>query len=395
MTIEERIEVIKNHARSRIFIVRNHKLGYMPDDGGFDETINMMHTAQTKEDLIKALNTYINICISHNYDDGDIIAGIMQNEDKNTEFGIDIDSVIKHLIKVRNSSINTNENNTEATVSINENNTKEFNFKAPLDGLSVDEIRKYAKQYVPGAIAANEFGSTEEDINNGDLFGHSAAIRKAAYDWVKNHSEKSSEKVAESNYAKNRANDEKGNAKMNENKSVVNEQPKVVEQAAVAHNENGFNINNFIKQAPGPATISTHKKLPMQQKFVFPHEISGKTDEEIIAENAKHFQLIPGSMISAYALYDLNHNKQLKNKMKEYDSKHRPNNLIFTQVNINEYIGDAELLAKYPLCFTTPCNDKGYVIVVLFNPIPEVKPDGYVQYPMHLIKAKLTNPDNK
>jgi hypothetical protein len=81
--------------------------------------------------------------------------------------------------------------------------------------------------------------------------------------------------------------------------------------------------------------------------------------------------------------------------MKACNSKNRPNNLLLTQVDINEYIAEPELLSKYPLCFTAPCNDKGYVIVVLFDPVVKPTDDGRVQYPMHVFKAKLTNPANK
>jgi hypothetical protein len=76
--------------------------------------------------------------------------------------------------------------------------------------------------------------------------------------------------------------------------------------------------------------------------------------------------------------------------MKELDCKQRANNPYLTQVDINKYIDVPELIAQYSLCFTLPCNNKKQLIVVLFNPNPEVGKNGLLQYPIHIFKANKT-----
>ena len=179
------------------------------------------------------------------------------------------------------------------------------------------------------------------------------------------------------------------------------------QQPAAAYNNGyGFNIGNFIKpQAQQQQTpMQQQQPIPMQQQHqvkptVFPHQICGLTQEQIAEEVGKHVKLIPKEnrnyTIHADVLYDLVNNKLLSRKMKELDCKHRANNPYLTQVNINEYIGEPELLAQYPLCFTMPCNDKKKLIMVLFNPNPVMDKNGILQYPLHIFKATKTNNANK
>lgn len=159
-----------------------------------------------------------------------------------------------------------------------------------------------------------------------------------------------------------------------------------VQQSAAAHTEGGFNIGNFIKNGQ-----STNNSNPIQQTkpTAFPHQICGLTNEQILDEVRKHFKVIQD--LQAYPLYDLLNNKLLPKKMKELDAKQRPNNPFLTQVNINEYIDVPELLDKYSLCFTMPCNDKSQVIVVLFNPNPVPDKSGVLYYPIHIFKARKNN----
>ena len=176
-------------------------------------------------------------------------------------------------------------------------------------------------------------------------------------------------------------------------------QPKKVQQQTVAHNNGyGFNIANFMQ--PQQQQVQMHVVQPTQQQpkqtksAVFPHEICGLIQDQIAAEVSKHFKLIPKEnrnyTMSADALYDLANNKLLARKMKELDCKQRPNNPYLTQVDINEYIGEPELLAKYPWAFTMPCNDKKKLIMVLFNPNPVMDKNGVLQYPLHIFKATKT-----
>lgn len=182
--------------------------------------------------------------------------------------------------------------------------------------------------------------------------------------------------------------------KQNSNTSqdvVYVQQTTPVQQTVAAHTENGFNISNFIKPEPvkGP-------NMPVRGKYKpLPHESCGLTYEQITQEVNKHFKLIPKEernyTIEGCALYDLLQIKSLGQKMKEFNSKQRPNNPFLTQVDINKYIDVPDLLAKYSLCFTIPCNDKDQIIVVLFNPVPVPINNEVLQYPLHIFKARKTN----
>lgn len=405
MTIQKQIEDIKNRAACAIHGMKNHKEIHLPDNDGFNEVIIMMHNASSKEQLAEAYYMYINLCIGCGYGDGSIIAGIMQNKNVNEKFGVNIDSVVKSLINIRSNSVNL------GTVIMDENPVKKESAKEkdPLDGLSEKDIIRYASYYDPNEKAANEFGSTEMDILKGDLLGMRAKRRKAAYEWVKKNIDINKvlkKNIQEVNNIKNDSKQEKikselvhDETQMNA-KTVESNQTKTVQQTVAAHSETGgFNINNFIKseQRPKPVVNTVASKMPIQQQpvnSVFLHQICGLEPTQILEEILKHFKFLPETTV-INAFYDLYNNKYLAKKMKEFNSKQRPNNPYLTQVNINEYIDEPSLLARYSYAFTMPSNDKGYVIVVLFNPIPETLNNGTVQYPLHIFKAKLKKDDNK
>jgi hypothetical protein len=167
-----------------------------------------------------------------------------------------------------------------------------------------------------------------------------------------------------------------------------------VQQTEAAHTTEGaFNIANFVK-GPNVAPVTNTVTEP-PKSVVFPHQICGLTNEQIVEEVAKHFRVT--ETLSAYALYDLFNNKYLAQKMKELDAKQRHNNPFLTQVDIKQYVDSPELLAQYSLCFTMPCNNKKQVIVVLFNPIPVPDKNGALNYPLNIFKTanKKNNNVNK
>lgn len=169
---------------------------------------------------------------------------------------------------------------------------------------------------------------------------------------------------------------------------IVQTAAKGVQQPEAAYSmNNGFNINNFVRQSPviGGNNV-VNNTVP---KTAFPHQICGLTDQQIVEVVGKHFKVI--QELPVYPLYDLLNNKLLGAKMKEFGSKQKSNNPYLTQVNIDEYIDVPELLQKFSLCFTIPCYDKAQTIVVLFNPIPVPDGNGVLNYPLHIFKATKTN----
>ena len=315
--IQEKVKEIKKMAECAIYGIDNHKVHYLPDDGSFNNVINGMHNAQSKDKLREVYQEYIHIAIANGYSDGQIIAGIMQNEDQNNKFNVEIDAVIESLIQIK-SPINLGYNKVEEPKKVEESKKSE-------EPKKVEEPKK-----------AEEPKKSEEP-----------------------------KKV-----------------------EIDNQQP--VQQGVAAHTEGAFNISNFIKQPPVMnqqpiINQQQQQQQPEKPKAVFPHQICGLSDEEIVAEVAKHFKVM--ETLPAYALYDLCKNKNLAQKMKEYNCKQRANNPFLTQVDINEYINDPETLEKFKLCFTLPCNEKKKVIVVLFNPVAVPNKNGLVEYPLNIIKC--------
>lgn len=407
-TMEERIKEIKHCGECAIYSMGNHQVVYLPYDGSFVDIINAMHDAQTKDKLSEAYYKYINLCINHGYSDGEIIGGIMQNTEQNERFNVNIDSVIKSLIEIKYTTVKLAEpviqqsNHADRKVEKEVNKTDETAGGVKINDKIIKKI-KAKMNYAEGVLNTlnnNKSENVASDINKiktvvNEIYGLVASIDPTSCN---------EEEIAELNdisaksrsYLKLVSEIKKANTdtKIADDNQASSNQTNVVQQASAAHTEGGFSIANFIKQQPikGP-NMPTNNQPSQLKQSVFPHQICGLTDEQIVEEVKKHFEFMNiEQSIPAYALYDLINNKFLTRKMKEFNAKQRANNPRLTQVNINEYIDIPELLAKYSLCFTIPCNDKNQIIVVLFNPIavPDTK-TGILQYPLHVIKAAKTN----
>lgn len=103
-SIEEQVKEIKYCAECDILLMKNHKRTYFKDDGSFDDVINAMHNALSRDALSKAYYDYINVCICQGYSDGEIIGGIMQNEEQNKKFNVDIETVIVSFVNIKDGS---------------------------------------------------------------------------------------------------------------------------------------------------------------------------------------------------------------------------------------------------------------------------------------------------
>lgn len=436
-TIEERIKEIKHCGECAIYCMDNHKVHYLTDDGSFNDVINSMHNAKNKDELSEAYYKYINLCIVHGYSDGETIAGIMQNEAKNKEFNVNIDSVIKSLIEIKYAEVKLSESAQQekpvvkpaeknGTTSNHAESVKENmgSILKTVKGMIKPTIQPVEEVYKPVEEADKPAGGAA--ISNktiGRIKGRLGYISKLGNKVLSNKSDNIDNDI---NTIRSTAKEikliiaaidpttctEQEIADLNDISAVVDNLLKSIEnigtavknvsnqqvvvaqsnsqaqQAEAASNVSGFNIANFIKEdKPADGPIAPESK-PQQKQTAFPHQICGLTDDQIIEEVGKHFKLLGLIPIHAYPLYDLANNKLLARKMKQLDAKQRPNNPFLTQVNINEYIDVPELLAQYPLCFTMPCNDKKQVIIVLFNPIPVADKNGIMQYPLHIFKAE-------
>ena len=438
---EKTISEIKYCAKCAMCDMVNHKREYFPDDGSFDEIIKRMHAADNKDDLGKAYYDYIVNGINYGYSNGHIIGGIMQNEDKNKEFNINIDSIIEQFIRIKSGEEpttvpkqqNINKTDTEQTpVPKQSNSGKPIILQKIMaksnnatEGESEGKPTSVPKQ--PDSDKPNnvtEDKSTDNNRPNGkrikkivnkiyyingllsSILNNQSENPETDIDKIKSDCEGVKQKISSIDLT---LCDEEEITKINNasitidgilksidsvSKHVISAPVIQVQQPSVAHTQSPFNINNFIKQPAvdivknNPATSTTQKR-----KTAFPHQICGLTDEEITTEVYKHFRIIEA--LPLYPLYDLIKNKTLSNKMKELNSKQRANNPFLTQVNIKDYIDMPELLSQYSLCFTIPCNDKGNIIVVLFNPEPVQDKNGIWNYPIHIFKAKLNKKNNK
>lgn len=416
-TIEEQVKEIKHCGECGIYAMKNHKLPWYKDDGSFDDVINEMHIAQTKELLAESYYKYINICIAHGYSDGYIIGGIMQNEEQNKKFNVDIDSVIKSLIQIKYTPVKLS----ESVVVEEKTIQKSEEFKQPIIEPNNDKsepVKEGALQVVDNSAGGDKVDSAiikkikgkinyannlmkSEDINNTIEKAKSVCEEVKQMILAIDPTTCSEDEIAELNDASAAI-----DKILKTNNSVETKQVEIatesipVQQVAAAHTEGGFNIGNFIKQNQQPVKgpnmpMANPNMKPNNQirKNVFPHEICGLTDDQITEEIKRHFKVIES--LHVYPLYDLLNNKLLREKMKEFNAKQRPNNPFLTQVNINEYIDIPELLAKYTLCFTIPCNDKDKIIVVLFNPTPVQDNNGVLNYPLHILKATKINKNKK
>lgn len=443
-TIEERVKEIKRGADCVISSMKNHKAVWLPDTGDLDPIINAMHISQTKDNLAETYGRYIITCIYNGYPDAEIIAGIMQNEKQNEKFKVDINSVIKSLIQIK-SPVNLTEQEILQTNPVIEPSSEDDK-KPSAESINnkVHSIAESVKKITDSVVkTANKISAPViQPDNNADSDGSAGGIKvndkiikkiEGKINYLngivaKINNNESKDTVGDIGKVKSLAKEVKdmiisidpitcseeeiaelndANASIDETlkaleiaeaalKSKVqvssSQQPVQVQQSAAAHTEGGFNISNFIKnnQQPvkGPNIPVGNKRAQQPKPTVFPHEICGLNDEQIVQEVSKHFKVL--ERLPAYALYDLLNNKFLARKMKEFDAKQRSNNPYLTQVNMHEYIDVQELLDKYSLCFTMPCNDKDQIIVVLFNPNPAPDKNGVVNYPLHILKASKT-----
>jgi hypothetical protein len=417
-SIEEQVKEIKGCAECAIFSMVGHKTSYLPDKGVLDGPIKAMKIAQNKDKLAEAYYDYIVAAIASGFSNGEIIAGIMQNEEQNKKFNVSIDSVIEALISIK-SPINirtipttkpaVDAKPTEEAKPV-ENTDKELKI-----GKAVNKISQKL-DYAGSLLLKLEKGKSEnveEDVNK------IKDISKEVYDMILEIDPDSCnekeinllnvclERVKEiptklKNFKAPVVETKQENAESDKKSEVVKTEEKKseaptntapVQQTEAAHTTGGFDIANFVK---GPkVTPPAANTVPEKPKsVVFPHQICGLTNDQLVEELRKHFKV--NEEIPGYPLYDLLYNRYLAQKMKELDAKQRPNNPFLTQVDINRYVDSPELLAQYSLCFTMPCNNKKQVIVVLFNPTPVPDKNGVLNYPLNIFKtAKKNNNTNK
>lgn len=387
MLKEKMIEEIKDGAACAIHTMSNSKLTYLPDDKNLDNCINAMRIAQNKDKLAEAYYNYIVLTISLGYSDAEIIAGIMQNTTQNEKFGVCIDSVVESLITIKTPVTLSKAKPAEPVVAKPEP-TKTPEAK-PTGETPEEKVAKKIKGKFNYVIklsnGLSKSANPAEDLNKINAVVKEAKDLMASIDKTK----LSNEEVADL---------ESGIVaidaiiKMAEGAVSLAKLPEVITSSSgdvgngAATNTLGFNIGNFMK---GFQPQQQPKPVQDKPKSVFPHQIDGLTDDQIVEEVSKHFKLLPDCTVGAYPMYDLCKNKILAKKMKELNAKQRANNPFLTQQKIEEYIDVPELLDKYNMCFTIPCNDKGKVIVVLFNPVPVDEKNG-LQYPIHIFKAGLT-----
>ena len=393
MVTEEQIKNLKYRGICASNYMKNHMVTWHSNDGDFENVISRMHNAPNKDKLSEAYYAYINLCTTNYYSDDEIIGGIMQNDDKNKEFNVDIDSVIRSIIEIRSGKIDLGKTDCENSQQHAESpDAKPVENKTPdnesaggvkVSNKAINKINNKVK-YVNG-ILDNLINNKSENIYNDITKIKSICAETRQRILSIDPTSCSDEEITELNDA---------NANIDSfiksiEKFETNNNTPMKTQGVAAHTEGMFNINNFIKQPLANTTIQpvTHNQSK-PKPCVFPHQICGLTDEEIVNYVGKHFKVI--EELSACPLYDLVNNKLLSKKMKEFNSKQRANNPYLTQVNINEYIDDPDLLQTYSLCFTIPCNDKGKVIVVLFNPVPVPNKNGMLNYPLHIFKATMT-----
>lgn len=428
-TIKDQVKEIRYCAECAIHSMKNHTLTYRNHADAFENEITSMHIAQNKDMLSKAYYNYIITAIKNGYSNGEIIAGIIQNKEQNDKFNVNIDSIIESLIRIKSpinlsNTIDTAEPkitpeqcNAESVIRPNDS----IEAKQPIiepNNVKSEQVKENTPQVVDNSAGGDKVDSTiinkikgkinyannlmkSEDINNTIEKAKSVCEEVKQMILAIDPTTCSEDEIAELNDASAAI-----DKILKTNNSVETKQVEIatesipVQQVAAAHTEGGFNIGNFIKQNQQPVKgpnmpMANPNMKPNNQirKNVFPHEICGLTDDQITEEIKRHFKVIES--LHVYPLYDLLNNKLLREKMKEFNAKQRPNNPFLTQVNINEYIDIPELLAKYTLCFTIPCNDKDKIIVVLFNPTPVQDNNGVLNYPLHILKATKINKNKK
>lgn len=100
--MDRKVEEVKRGAEIVLPMMKNHLRTY---SGGVEEpffksVINAMHIAGTADKLAESYYDYAIACINMGYSNDEIIAGIMQNDQQNKKFRVDIDAVIKSILKI-------------------------------------------------------------------------------------------------------------------------------------------------------------------------------------------------------------------------------------------------------------------------------------------------------
>jgi len=399
---------LKNRGEDWIFIWDSIDSILYPVDEKRQRVIDQINAADSIAKLTDAYEHLVDL-VGKEFENHKLLGSMLINREQNDKFGMDADKLIRRFFddkldaKLKSAAVES-----EADQKIS---TKIDEIKAKVEDLVKIDLKKLilnSENYLNSIASeakklASEIESldpckmTQDEIDEvnalTDLLCTTAGCVKGINDEAKD-ADKADNKTSAKTSTKQLP---KPPASVNDSKSKKTEVP---QQQAAYSIANGFNIGNFIRQntpnaqvVPGMSTVQqviNNSSQPVQQHVhKLPHETCGLTDQQMIEEVDKHFKLIQG--LPTYPLFDLLNNPLLKKKMKELDCKQRANNPFLTQVNINEYIDVPELLAKYNLAFTMPCNDKKFVIMVLYGNIPVVDPNcGCVSYPLHIFKAKLT-----
>lgn len=400
----------------------------------FDGVISAMKAANSREQLLEMYSRYIKMCKVYKFyiSDAIILAALLSNENKNAEFGITEDALIDAYYDMTSNDVIMN----MATIVNDVHKEPEQKKAKRVDGQDTrhDETKEKDKPNQGGPSIKGKHDNSKEfsmiDIKikavkdlesmikgaDGNILSNVFAACKDANTAISmiNPSKLSKDEIVHLNDLTAYVNsvDAKAKARVEEIKKNG------LKQGAAAHTMGGFNINNFEKKPAvplaGPATrpvppsvkqaqavanepvvngASTNNSNP-HQHHKLPHEECGLTDEQIVEEVNKHFKILPGYTVTAYPLYDLLNNPLLRQRMKQYGSKQRPNNPFLTQIDLSTIAlpeEDKEAFAKYTMGFTIPCKDKNSVIVVYYNPIPIIDKCGCATYPINIIKGKNEN----
>lgn len=156
---------------------------------------------------------------------------------------------------------------------------------------------------------------------------------------------------------------------------------------AASHNIGGFNINNFIANPPeNQSQVPLNYAQPQPYPFMVPNNMAaqamhtpnvghfceplpheGKDYNKVQHEVYQHFTFFPKTTIKQcqiIALYDLLHNKFLKEKMKEFNV----NKMDLKQVDINDFANDPEIdISRFNTAFEMKCADGKHKVIILYN----------------------------
>ena len=431
MTKETFRSEMKKNVQYAKFQIKDLRPVEIRREGLFDGVISAMKAAQTKEQLLSAYSRYIQMCKIYKFyiSDNAIIAAILSNEDKNTQFGITEDEFIdayydlvsneSHIQmativpakqeqvevpepkKAKKAELQNNSNQFKQQNSnnapANKNNTRDI---ALVDAkVKVIKDLESTIQNGDGNILSNVFAACK-DANSTICAIDPKRLSSQEIEYLNTQTAYITDVE---NKAKARVEDIKKNG---------------LKQKSAAHTLGGFNVNNFEKNTVPPLAGPATRPIPPSVKAVqsvaqspvvngagtiptnnghahhhrLPHEECGLTDDQIVKEVCKHVKLLPGYNAPAYALYDLIKSPELKQKMKQYGSKQRPNDPFLTQIELDAISlpdEDKDAYTKYSMAFTTPCKDKNHIIVVYYNPVPIIDACGCQTYNINILKSKL------